>query len=288
MPTAVQQTKAPELEYPACPLCQSENRETLYSKFGVHDVVRCADCDMYYLYPRLTEAAITQFYEQDSYYEGGESGYSDTGYSDQERALRATFKKMIENLEKRGLTGGSLLEIGCGFGFLLEEAKPYFSYRVGTEFSSEGVRQSALRADAAYAGGVESVPTEDKFDCIISLQVIEHVYDPLDFVQKLAAHTNPGGTIVLGTPDIGGMLKRVMGRRWASFKVPEHVLYFDATTLSRLMSEAGLLDIKRIPYPHAFPLALIASKFHMPIPGGNWKYQHLGPGDIDRTYGQGG
>ncbi len=256
----------PELEYPACPLCQSNHRKTSYSKFGAHDVVRCGDCAMYYLYPRLTEPAITRFYEQDSYYKGGESGYSDTGYSDQERALKATFKKIVKNLDKRGLTGGALLEIGCGFGYLLEEARRCFEYTVGTEFSAEGVRQSSNKADEVYEGGVESLPPDSKFDCIIALQVIEHVYKPLEFVQKLALHANPGCSIVLGTPDIGGMLKKVMGRRWPSFKIPEHVLYFDATTLSTLMRQAGLGDIKPLPYPHAFPLALIASKFSIPLP----------------------
>ena len=255
-----------ELEYPACPMCRSEQRETLYTGFGEHNVVRCTDCSMYYLHPRLTEPAITRFYQQDSYYEGGESGYSDTGYSNQERALRATFKKMVSNLRKRGLTGGALLEIGCGFGYLLEEAKPYFDKRVGTEFSGEGVRQSSEKADEVYEGGVEAVPDGLMFDCIIALQVIEHVYDPLDFVKKLIAHANPDASIVLGTPDIGGMLKAVMGRRWASFKVPEHVLYFDEKTLSTLMRRSGLTNIRRLPYPHAFPLSLISSKLHFPIP----------------------
>jgi SAM-dependent methyltransferase len=255
-----------ELEYPICPLCNSENRSVLYTGFGPHDVVRCVDCSMFYLYPRLTETAITRFYEQDSYYEGGESGYSDTAYSDQELALRATFKKIVRNLDSRGLTGGRLLEIGCGYGYLLQEAENFFEERSGTEFSSEGVRQSSLKADHVYEGGVEAIPADASYDCIIALQVIEHVYDPFTFVTKLIEHASPGASIVLGTPDIGGMLKKVMGRRWPSFKVPEHVLYFDLKTLSHLMSTAGLIDVKVFPYPHAFPLALIASKFRIAVP----------------------
>lgn len=255
-----------ELEYPVCPLCQSGRRDVRYSKFGDHDVVRCGDCSMHYLYPRLTEAAMRQFYEQDNYFEGGESGYSDTSYSDQEAALRATFKRLMQNLEKRNLTGGSLLEIGCGYGYLLGEAKGYFDYRAGTEFSPEGVRQASTKADVVYQGGVEQLPAESRFDCVLATHVIEHVYQPLEFVKKLASHANPGGTIILAAPDMGGMLRKTMGRRWASFKVPEHVLYFDASTLSSVMSDAGLTGLKVLPYPHAFPLGLIASKLHLPSP----------------------
>lgn len=255
-----------ELEYPSCPICSGEQRETLYANFGVHNVVRCTGCTVYYLYPRLTEAAINRFYEQDSYFEGGDSGYSVTGYSEQERALRATFKKLMQNLDERSLTGGSLLEIGCGFGYLLQEAEPYFSYRAGTEFSPSGAERARRHANVIYEGGVDALPDDASFDCLIGTQVIEHVYDPLAFIRKLIRFGRPGGTVVLSTPDIGGLLKRVMGRRWPSFKIPEHVLYFDAATLSSLMQEAGLADVARLPHPHAFPLSLIASKLHVPFP----------------------
>jgi SAM-dependent methyltransferase len=221
---------------------------------------------MYYLYPRLTESAMRQFYEEDSYFEGGDSGYSDTSYAEQARALRATFKRLMRNIKKRGLSGGSLLEVGSGYGYLLEEAKGYFEYRAATEFSPEGVRQSASKADKVYEGGAEQLPADSKFDCVIATHVIEHVYDPLEFVRKLISHTRPGGTVVLAAPDMGGMLRKATGRRWPSFKVPEHVLYFDSGTLSSLMSQAGLGEIKPLPYPHAFPLALIASKLRLPFP----------------------
>jgi hypothetical protein len=57
-----------------------------------------------------------------------------------------------------------------------------------------------------------------------------------------------------------------MGRRWPSLKAPEHILYFDYRSLSSLMRRAGLSDIRRLPYPHAFPLSLIAAKFGFKLP----------------------
>jgi SAM-dependent methyltransferase len=254
------------LEFPPCPVCQSTDRETIYTGFGEHNIVRCRKCRVHYLYPRLTQEAIIRFYENDNYFGGGGLGYSDTGYTSQEKALRATFRKLMQNMERRGLTGGSLLEIGCGYGYLLEEARDYFERRVGTEFSPRGAEQARQKADEVFEGGVEAVPADSRFNCIIGTQVIEHVYDPLAFIRELIGHAVPDAAIVLSTPDIGGMLKRVMGRRWPSFKIPEHVLYFDEDTLSELMRKAGLSEIGRLPHPHAFPLALIAAKFGLRIP----------------------
>lgn len=261
-------TEADEIEFenPICAVCGSARRSTLYAFDDPYTVVQCIDCRMHYLFPRLTEVAMRRLYEEDSYFEGGESGYSDTGYGEQERALRSTFARLMFNLRKRGLSGGTLLEIGCGYGYLLEEARGFFDRRVGTEFSSEGVRLSATKADQVYHGGIEAVPDGVKFDCIIATQVIEHVYEPLHFVEKIIEHASRNASVVLAAPDMGGILRKAMGRRWASFKMPEHIHYFDAKSLGRLMSDAGLTEIMELPYPHAFPLSLIASKLGLPFP----------------------
>jgi SAM-dependent methyltransferase len=255
-----------ELEYPACPVCANHERQFPFPLREPYGVARCTACGIHYLYPRLIESAMQEAYRQSSYYEGGECGYADSSYTAQESALRATFKRLLHNLADRGLTGGSLLEIGCGYGYLLDEARPFFERRVGTEFSAEGAAIARATGAEVFVGGIEEVPRDSKFDCIVAIQVIEHVYEPLRFVQQLASHTKPGGHIVLATPDIGGVLRKAMGRRWPSFKAPEHVLYFDFQTLGALMRRAGLSDIHRLPYPHAFPLGLIVAKFGLAIP----------------------
>jgi len=258
--------QAAELEYPLCPICFSEAREIRYPQFDQYTIVRCSDCGVHYLYPRLTEDAMNQAYANDEYFERGDSGYSDVSYSMQERALRATFRRLLSNLHNRGLTGGSLLEIGCGYGFLLDEAKHFFEYRVGTEFSNVGAELASSRADKVYRGGIEQIPRNWQFDCVIATHVIEHVYRPLDFIARLAGKVTPNGVMLLAAPDMNGLLRKAMGRRWPSFKTPEHVLYFDASTLSGLMKKAGLINLRTMPYPHAFPLALIVSKFRLPCP----------------------
>jgi SAM-dependent methyltransferase len=255
-----------KLEYPACPVCGSEQRQFPFRLHGPYCVARCAACGFHYLYPRLMEAAMQEVYRQSSYYEGGACGYTDTSYTGQEAALRATFKRLLRNLTKRGLTGGDLLEIGCGYGYLLDEARSFFDQRVGTDFSPEAAEIARTTGAEVFIGGIEQIRPGRKFDCVIANQVIEHVYQPLSFLKDLAGHTKPGGHIVIATPDIGGVLRKVMGRRWPSFKVPEHVLYFDFGTLSVLMQEAGLTNVHWLPYPHAFPLGLIAAKFGVRMP----------------------
>jgi hypothetical protein len=51
-----------------------------------------------------------------------------------------------------------------------------------------------------------------------------------------------------------------MGPRWPSYKIPEHILYFTSTNLAALVREAGGQEPLAFPYPHAFPLTVIAAK----------------------------
>lgn len=209
---------------------------------------------------------MQQVYRTPSYYQGGKAGYADTSYSEQEPALRATFKCFLRNLARRGLAGGHLLEVGCGYGFLLDEARPYYDRRTGTEYSEEGAARARETGAEIFVGGLEQLPVDALFDSAVAIQVIEHIYEPMAFVEELVRHVKRGACIVLATPDMGGALRKVMGRQWPSFKVPEHVVYFDFDSLQRLMRSAGLQDVSRLPYPHAFPLGLIAAKFGLPLP----------------------
>ena len=274
------------LEYPACPLCESDQREFAFLLHEPYRVARCVECGFHYLYPRLIESAMQEVYRESSYYEGGACGYADSSYTAQEFALRATFKRLLDNLAKRGLTGGDLLEIGCGYGYLLDEARSFFGRRVGTDFSHEGADIARATGADVFIGGIEQVPSEAKFDCVIGTQLIEHVYEPLSFVERLAGHTKSGRHIILATPDIGGVLRKVMGQRWPSFKVPEHVVYFDYQRLSSLMRRAGLDDVHRLPYPHAFPLGLIAAKFGFTIPPSVRRFKVWVPATTVAAYGR--
>ena len=134
-----------KLEYPACVVCGSDRREFPFRLHDPYNIARCTTCGFCYLYPRIIASAMQEAYRQPSYYEGVACGYADTSYATQEFALRATFKRLLHNLADRRLTGGALLEVGCGYGYLLDEARPYFDCRVGTEFSQKAQKSPAQR-----------------------------------------------------------------------------------------------------------------------------------------------
>jgi 2-polyprenyl-3-methyl-5-hydroxy-6-metoxy-1,4-benzoquinol methylase len=253
-----------EIESTACPMCGQAAAKVIYPNFDPYAVVQCQSCNFYYLSPRLTQAAMMESYRKDNYFEGDKGGYD--SYLEQETALRATFKRLMQNLRQRGIKGHSLLEIGCGYGYLLDAAKHDFAIRVGTDFSANAVTQAEKSGARVYRGGVENLPDGETFDCVVLTHVIEHVYEPEAFLRSLKEKVAVGGRIVVATPDMGSLWRSALGKRWPSFKMPEHILYFDYRSLAALMQRVGFTHLQSVPYPHAFPLTLIASKLNLRLP----------------------
>jgi 2-polyprenyl-3-methyl-5-hydroxy-6-metoxy-1,4-benzoquinol methylase len=242
-------------------MCHAD-AHTVAHEFLPYKVVRCRSCDLHYLSPRLSEAAMQRIYEDDSYFEDGEVGY--TSYLEQEASLRYSFGTFLRQLQKRSLTGGDLLEVGCGHGFFLESARPYFQRCVGVDFSPAVVASARSRANQVYQGGIESIPRSETYDCIVLISVIEHVHEPVDFLRTLRTHLRPSGRLIVATPDVSGVFQRMLGRRWPAYQViPEHVAFYNRHTLSSLMTKAGLTRVTAVPYMRAYPAHLVVEEFNL-------------------------
>lgn len=253
-----------DIETTNCPICASSQQRDAYH-FAPYTIVQCQACSAYYLSPRLREEAAIKLYENEEYFnDAQDSGYSE--YTEQEFALRKTFQRFMQTLQKRSLTGGSLLEIGCGFGYLLDEARPFFKERYGTDFSAGAVERSQPLADGVYLGGLEALPAGSRYDCIVATNVLEHTYAPADFLATLRDHLAPGGCIVMAVPNMASFIRPLLGKKWPSFKVPEHTIYFEQSTLQRTFSDAGLQRVRELPFPHAFSIRLIVGKFGIKLP----------------------
>jgi len=272
-----QHPKAPtfsheSLEYTACPLCATDkpnqNKQFIFEPFRV---VQCTACQLWYLSPRLREPEMLKAYASPDYFKGGgEFGYSQQqgSYLEQENALRLTFRKFLHQLKRRGMTGGHLLEVGCSYGFLLEEAAPLFDSLTGTDFDSDAVKRIKQLGFRAIQGGVEALP--DCYDLILATGVIEHIYNPIQFVKQLRQHLS--GWIVLATPPMNSFWLKLQGKNWPSFKIPEHVTYYDHHTLTELFRRCGATQTIRLAYPQAYPLGMIGEKLGFSIPASLAKY----------------
>jgi SAM-dependent methyltransferase len=222
-----------------------------------HDVVRCPACGV----GRAVTAEFQpeRFYT-DAYFSGGTEGaYVD--YAGSEAVLRREFKTQVAFL-RRFVSGGTLLEIGCAYGFFLQEAKPYFAVH-GVEMAEGAVAHchrtglSTVRQGALSAELLDSI---GPLDAIVLLDVIEHIDDVPGTLALAVERLRPGGVVLLTTGDWSSLFARLTGARWRLMTPPLHLWYFTPLSLERLFVRLGC---RRVHLSHPWklvPLDLIVDQ----------------------------
>lgn len=258
---------ASDIENVCCPLCRSADASIIHT-WKPFAVVLCAVCGLAYLNPRPREAVARRLYEGGDYFSAeNAAGYAD--YHSQEKSLRTTLRRFLLELRRRDMASGSVLEIGSGYGYFLAEASNFFTAVSGLELSADAAAHARDRGPwPVHVGDIHSLPASwREFDAVVMVNVIEHIHDPLSFLTVARTRLKDRGRVIIATPDFGSLWHSVLGKRWPSFKVPEHVALYTAATLGRLLQEAGFADIERVPFSHAFPLYLVAEKFGLRLGG---------------------
>jgi SAM-dependent methyltransferase len=229
----LQKTKSQTL---ACPACgQTTAHRYLYKKNGC-DIVQCEVCGL--------GRAETSDFDPATYYTGDYfTGQHADGYADYrgaEPVLRREFARMVAFI--RGLRpSGKLLELGCAYGFFLQEAKSYYDV-AGVELA-EDAASHCRRAGLDVMVGVADASTFFHFgvvDVIVLLDVIEHLPDPRATLALCAQHLNPGGIVVITTGDFASKPARLAGARWRLMTPPQHLWFFTREGLRRMAESVGL------------------------------------------------
>jgi SAM-dependent methyltransferase len=237
----------------ACPACGAPTgHDRLYAKNGC-DIFRCETCGL-----GRTE---TSAFDPATYYTGDYfSGRHVDGYADYlgaEPVLRHEFARVVAFVRKHR-NRGRLLELGCAYGFFLQEAEPYFEV-AGIELAEDAAAYGRRRGLKVLAGVAEedNLARLGPLDVIVLLDVIEHLPDPHATLALCARHLNPGGIIVLTTGDFGSGAARLAGARWRLMTPPQHLWFFTRNSMERLSERLGM-RLEHFDHPwKVVPLSLI-------------------------------
>jgi SAM-dependent methyltransferase len=236
-----------------CPGCGRPIEHARLYAIGPCTVLRCPACGL-----GRTEAPAfePERYYTDDYFTGQHAdGYAD--YRGAEAVLRREFARTVAFVRARR-NGGRLLEVGCAYGFFLQEARPFFEV-CGIELAADAAAH-ARRAGLNVLTGVADEATLQglgSFDAIVMLDVIEHLPDPLDMLRLLGRHLAPGGIMVITTGDFGSLVARLLGKHWRLMTPPQHLWFFTPESLSGMARSAGL-DCEHVDHPWKIvPLSLV-------------------------------
>lgn len=231
-----------------CPVCESSNfklrhhlidheYQTTDQKFPVNE---CHCCGTFFLSPRPNESAFDIIYPKNySNYRTNETKESHVRQLSNKLQVRRV-KKLISSFSFE--KGFSVLDVGCGDGFMLDRIKDAFplSQTFGIE-PNKFAAEIAARSHDVFHGTLEECPEIDKkFDIIISSHVIEHVSDPVGFLDLLCRKLKDDGVVIIDTPNVRCLQYKIFGKHWGGFHSPRHWTLFTPDSLVLSGYKAGL------------------------------------------------
>jgi 2-polyprenyl-3-methyl-5-hydroxy-6-metoxy-1,4-benzoquinol methylase len=173
-----------------------------------------------------------------------------------------------------------VFDLGCGNGSVANHLSNRCEV-VGIDASLSAVTianetypELRIELNSAYEDLASKYGT---FDMVISLEVVEHLYDPRAFARNLYGVLRPGGTAVISTP-YHGYLKNVvlaltgkMDDHFSALWDGGHIKFWSIKTLTQILREVGLEELRfyrvgRVP-PLARSMIAVARK---PVSGQQW------------------
>ena len=229
----------------ACPICLTSETETIlekthipvfaslkpksYSEERRFDAVllRCLSCG--YVSQKLTpelEAFLADFYTK-------EESFFTTPPTQEKPGPRVV--QTIEYLKSFVSSPvESILEIGAYDGFFLEQIRKAFSSTrtVGIEISNtfNMYEDITLVHDVYPSTQVEG----ETFDLIVCMNVLEHIFTPREFMEKIGKNLSDTGHVLIEIPNE----EYAFSIGAPSFQ-HQHISYFTPRTIERFLSSVG-------------------------------------------------
>lgn len=151
-----------------------------------------------------------------------------------------------------------ILDLGCGNGYISAQLAALGHEVIGVDSSTDGIEAARAAYSTRYPNArfhVASVYDDDlrsvvgdPVDCVVSLEVVEHLYLPRALLTQSHAVLRDGGLLICTTP-YHGYLKNLAisllggwDRHWAVDWDGGHVKFFSPASLIGLAREAGFRE----------------------------------------------
>jgi len=219
---------------------------------------QCKDCRLLVSQPQASDEELTKYYR---------CVYFEQKWPDPESVWK-TNERLYHRYELALMRklwsqwpppeSAETVEIGCGYGVMLEALQKLGYKTQGLDPSATAVAHCNSRGLNAIVGKSPGLPwPPSSFDLALTLQVIEHMRDPLGFLREFISLVRPGGVIVVTTEDAlasqyfaGRIGARLLGRVPRFQTSTDHTFVFRAEHLRKLLLQAGCDEVRTQAYSH--------------------------------------
>lgn len=245
--------KLADLRERACPFCGQPGTPRFVRPDGL-TVQACAGCDGWFVSPAPGPDQLAAFY-RDYHRRHRVDAFRGTPLAERARlpsserpaamAARIRARDPDHDLRVRELAsavplmGARVLDVGCGTGQLAWLLSQMGASVTGVDVdpAAVGFVTQELGLDCLH-GTIADVPERDGFDLVVLQDLLEHVLDPRQVLERAVRRLKPGGILYLWTPNASEAWRDPAPRVFrADF---EHLQFCSTRTVSHLARELGL------------------------------------------------
>jgi 2-polyprenyl-3-methyl-5-hydroxy-6-metoxy-1,4-benzoquinol methylase len=209
-----------------CILCGSGSIKKM-KNYEKHHLVKCLSCKFVFCEPIPTELELEKHYEN----------YGRNDYLSPLTIKR--YHEILDSFEPYRKTN-KLIDVGCGIGYFLEEAKKRGWEVYGTEFTDEAIEICSKKGIKMNKGVLTpNNYTSQEFDVITSFEVIEHINNPQEELAHFYKILRKGGLVYCTTPNFNSLLRYRLKEKYNVLCYPEHLSYYTPKTLKHVFEKEG-------------------------------------------------
>lgn len=202
-----------------CIFCNTHRNLVVIEENG-YTGKKCSQCALIYISPRPTRPEVLSFYEGNHAYVSAETHISG-------EISRRLYARHNLGIISRYAKAGTLLELGAGAGYFIDEARK-------KGFEVYGIELNSIQAD--FIRNVLAIPCEEhplgessfggkSFDIIYHCDLLSHFYDPIAEFRMIHGKLSAGGLLVFETGNLGDVKERYY-RVYTEFQYPDHLFFF--------------------------------------------------------------
>lgn len=227
-----------------CPICNGKSDLRIrqlegYQQGAFFDIFVCAVCKASFSYPLKSDSKIYDHIYQQTEEMPGYNRYH--RYAQLVKIIpnpikmlassEPTYWGMYEAIKKHVSKDANILEVGAGLGYLTYSLNKNGYNVTGVDISESAIKYAIDTFGNYYKHEDIFVLAETQkklYDAVIMTELIEHVPDPLSFIQATLSLLKPGGKLIITTPNKSFYPINTI---WSSDIPPVHLFWFTEDSL---------------------------------------------------------
>jgi 2-polyprenyl-3-methyl-5-hydroxy-6-metoxy-1,4-benzoquinol methylase len=194
--------------------------------------MHCLNCSHLFTDFKPTPNEVQEIYSVDYFFNGG-AGYDDYTLEKDMLIKRGEYYagKMNKFVES-----GTVLDIGAAAGFILKGFENKGWQGTGIEPNNLMVEYGKnIVGVNIKRGTIETVQLEEKFDLVILIQVMAHIYDLKSAMNRINNFLKPNGRVLIETWNKDSFTAKIFGKNWHEYSPPGSLNFFSKKTLDHLL-----------------------------------------------------